>query len=134
MISKQFFDPANQFWPRREMDKQWWKLLFERTKIVFGRCLLMSYQIKVFHFKKLFLYEIMFHSNIYLSLCVKCLIKIFSDSLKAKLWILIRSFAYSTKMIESIFLTFFKGRFVYHQLILFFSSNYVIIFIKWLEI
>ena len=54
---------------------------------------------KSFPFQELFLYATMFHSNNYLSLCVKCLIKIFSDSLKAKLWILIRSFAYSTKMI-----------------------------------
>ena len=51
------------------------------------------------HSKKLFLYETMFHSNMYLSLCVKCLIKNFSDSLKAKKWILIQSFAHSTKII-----------------------------------
>ena len=51
------------------------------------------------HLKKLFLYETMFHSNMYLSLCVKCLIKNFSDSLKAKKWILIQSFAHSTKII-----------------------------------
>ena len=50
------------------------------------------------HLKKLFLYETMFHSNMYLSLCVKCLIKNFSDSLKAKKWILIQSFAHSTKI------------------------------------